>query len=398
MPTPEPSTSASAIVSGTVTGHHVLTIDGYSRTKAKLPTGRFTASRPFTVGGHSWSIHYYPSGDRSDTAGFISVFLELNPAADAAAAAASAGGGSEPVDARVTFSLLDQAGRSVPSHTMATDLHDFAATGFGFGRFIERSYLEQSEHLKNDRFAIRCDVVVFSDELRAEARTADAAALSVAVPPSDLSQHLGGLLAAKELGADVTFLVAGETFTAHRCVLAARSPVFRAELFGPMKESAATAVITVDDIEPDVFRNLLTFMYTDTLPETNPQELEEEEDDDDDDDYEDDQAQAAAMVEHLLIAADRYNLERLKLICEDRLCKHIDGESVATILALAEQHSCDGLKEACFQFLSSRSALNSLVATDGIEHLARWCPSVLNQLMSKVAALVPVDFVVRETR
>ncbi|KAB8112806.1 hypothetical protein EE612_051541, partial [Oryza sativa] len=50
---------------------------------------------------------------------------------------------------------------------------------------------------------------------------------------------------------------------AHRCVLAARSPVFRAELFGPMKESAATAVITVDDMEAEVFRALLAFIYTD---------------------------------------------------------------------------------------------------------------------------------------
>ncbi|KAB8112811.1 hypothetical protein EE612_051545, partial [Oryza sativa] len=37
-------------------------------------------------------------------------------------------------------------------------------------------------------------------------------------------------------GADVTFQVGGETVAAHRAVLAARSRVFRAELFGPMKE------------------------------------------------------------------------------------------------------------------------------------------------------------------
>jgi speckle-type POZ protein len=41
---------------------------------------------------------------------------------------------------------------------------------------------------------------------------------------------------------DVTFHVGagGETFTAHRCVLAARSPVFMAQLFGPWKENAGT--------------------------------------------------------------------------------------------------------------------------------------------------------------
>jgi hypothetical protein len=51
----------------------------------------------------------------------------------------------------------------------------------------------------------------------------------------DLHRHLGGLLASGD-GADVAFRVAGETFRAHRCVLAVRSPVFKAELLGTMRE------------------------------------------------------------------------------------------------------------------------------------------------------------------
>ncbi|KAL6602774.1 hypothetical protein ACP70R_043135 [Stipagrostis hirtigluma subsp. patula] len=86
------------------------------------------------------------------------------------------------------------------------------------------------------------------------------------------------------------------------------------------------------------------------------------------------------MLQHLLVAADRYNLERLKLICEEKLCKPIDTGSAATMLALAEQHSCGGLKRACLQFLSSTSTLQDVLATDGFEHLARSCPSVVKEL------------------
>lgn len=46
------------------------------------------------------------------------------------------------------------------------------------------------------------------------------------------------------------------------------------------------------------------------------------------------------MEQHLLEAADRYGMHRLKLICEDRLCQYIDVNTVATTLALAEQHHC----------------------------------------------------------
>jgi speckle-type POZ protein len=38
-------------------------------------------------------------------------------------------------------------------------------------------------------------------------------------------------------------MVDGETFIAHRCILAARSAVFMAELFGPMKEETADDII-----------------------------------------------------------------------------------------------------------------------------------------------------------
>ena len=92
-------------------------------------------------------------------------------------------------------------------------------------------------------------------------------------------------------------------------------PVFRAELFGAMKEGTSTAVVRVDDMEADVFRALLHFVYTDTLQE---------------DCHGVKQQKEAAMAQHLLVTADRYNLERLKLICEEKLCKHIDAVSVAT--------------------------------------------------------------------
>lgn len=75
-----------------------------------------------------------------------------------------------------------------------------------------------------------------------------------------------------------------------------------AELFGNMKKEDSPCV-DIKDMEAEVFRILLHFIYTDTLPE---QDGEEEED-------------AKMMAQHLLTAADRYGLERLKLICEEKV-------------------------------------------------------------------------------
>ena len=165
----------------------------------------------------------------------------------------------------------------------------------------------------------------------------------------------------------MVFDVGGQTFAAHRCVLAARSPAFSAELFGAMKESNTAGVIHVDDMEAQVFKALLYFVYTDSLPKTKNTEEEDEEED--------------VMSQHLLVAADRYNLERLKLLCEEKLCKYIDVGTVATILALAEQHNCHGLKKACFDFLSSPTNLRAVVVTDGFKHLKRSCPAIMDELI-----------------
>jgi speckle-type POZ protein len=151
-------------------------------------------------------------------------------------------------------------------------------------------------------------------------------------------------------------------------VLAARSPVFRAELFGPMKEGSTTSGVNkVDDMEAPVFEAVLKFIYTDPLPP----EMEEERCDQD----------VATMWQHLLVAADRYDLQRLRLMCEERLCQNINVRTATTTLALAEQHRCRGLKEACLEFLKCPANLKKVMAIDGLDHC---CPSVLKDLIAKL--------------
>ncbi|XP_066374673.1 BTB/POZ and MATH domain-containing protein 2-like [Miscanthus floridulus] len=172
--------------------------------------------------------------------------------------------------------------------------------------------------------------------------------------------------ASSQLAADVTFQVAGESFSAHRFLLAARSRVFKAELWGAMKESTATGdCIRIDDMLPQVFKALLHFIYTDSLPQ-----MEEQEE--------------ATMAQHLLEAADRYDMQRLKLICEEKLYRHLDVGTAATTLVLAEQHSCHGLKQACIEFLKSPDALEAVMETDGFEHLTKSCPVLVKELMSEL--------------
>uniref|UniRef100_A0A0D9XJW9 BTB domain-containing protein n=1 Tax=Leersia perrieri TaxID=77586 RepID=A0A0D9XJW9_9ORYZ len=157
------------------------------------------------------------------------------------------------------------------------------------------------------------------------------------------------------VGADVAFQVSGKQFMAHRCVLAARSPVFMVELYGrPMEESSTNHVIRIDDMEPKVFEALLSFIYTDSFPKMKKQD-------------------EVAMAQHLLGAAERYDLKRLRLMCEDKLCRHVSKSNVTDMLTLVDQRpSCQGLKKACFEFLlKSPKVLSEVVAMEAFDHLIK---------------------------
>ncbi|XP_024318703.1 BTB/POZ and MATH domain-containing protein 2-like [Brachypodium distachyon] len=355
MSVPCPSSvdmSASAIVAKAVSGSHILKIDGYSRTKG-LGNGKFIKSEKFAIGGHRWRMLYYPDGDvvSEKAADWISIYLAFDRA------------NANEVKAQFGFSLLDQDMQPVPSYSRKskkTRTFSSKDTAWGFRKFIRRKELEESSYLKDDVFSVRCDVTL-TTEIVTQSQPA------VQVPPSDMAQHLGQLLSASD-GADVTFHVGGESFPAHRYMLAARSSVFKAELLGAMKEKTA-AHVRIDGVEAKVFKALLHFIYTDSLPA----------------ETDDDGGDTAAMAQHLLEAADRYNIERLKLICGDKLCNLINRSTVATTLALAEQHGCGALKNACFKFLTSPGNLKAVMASEDYEHLKRSCPSLLEELVAKLA-------------
>ncbi|XP_037468262.1 BTB/POZ and MATH domain-containing protein 3-like [Triticum dicoccoides] len=337
----QPPAQSAMIYSGTASSgswwYHLLVVEGYSRVK-ELPDGRRIRGRTFRAGGYRWALKFYPNGDGIDAAGFMSVCLILDQ--DVARS----------VKVHTQFSFIDQVDKQVLSCTRASKAHDFLRKNCGYGRsrFIKREEFEKSQHLKDDCFTIRCDFII-----------AEAAATFI------------------EVGSDVTFKVGHESFAAHRNILAARSPVFMAELFGPMKEGTMTGAILIQDMEPNVFKAMLGFIYSDLMPKMMKVGGEAEGD-----------ADEVTWLRHLLAAADRFDLPRLKSMCEERLSEHIDLSSVTAILGLAAQHHCHGLKEACLEFLKVQSAatLGGVMATSEWRHMSATDPSILNELIAKLAS------------
>ncbi|KDD76145.1 hypothetical protein H632_c337p0, partial [Helicosporidium sp. ATCC 50920] len=188
-------------------------------------------------------------------------------------------------------------------------------------------------------------------------------AAAIAIPPQSLGDDLRSLLRSSA-GADVFFNVEDQSFAAHRIVLAARSPVFRAMLEGPMKESSGE--VDVQGVRPPVFKALLAFVYADELPNALAGAKLD-----------------VAMAQHLLAAADRFALPRLRAMCERRLCETVEVETVATTLALAEQNNAADLKRVCLEYVARH--LHDVMASDGYAYMVEVCPQLQAELLAVIA-------------
>lgn len=361
-PSPLVSPTSSRSVTETVNGSHKFVIQGYSLAKG-MGIGKHIASDNFTVGGYQWAIYFYPDGKNpEDNSAYVSVFIAL---------------ASEGTDVRALFelTLLDQSGKGkhkVHSHfdrSLDSGPYTLKYRGsmWGYKRFFRRAMLETSDYLKNDCLKINCTVGVVVSAI-------DCSRLhSIQVPESDIGAHFGMLLDNAE-SSDITFDVAGEKFPAHKLVLAARSPIFRSKFFDELEEDKQEIIIS--DLEPKVFKAMLHFIYRDTLTE----------------DVDVDVATPSSscmssvsdtLTAKLLAAADRYGLERLRLMCGSHLCKDISVNSVAKILSLADEHHATELKAVCLRFAAENLA--AVMRSDGFEYLKENCPSLQSELLKTVA-------------
>ena len=159
------------------------------------------------------------------------------------------------------------------------------------------------------------------------------------LPPCSLVQDYSKLMPdseeeSKEKFCDVTITCPATTeatknavFYAHKAILAARSPVF-ARMFASGMKERATNTVDLSDIEPDVLKELLTYIYTGECPNIK------------------------AQAESLLYQAEKYDLSHLKALCEERLSYDLQIDNAARILLLADKCNANGLKNNSVLFIN----------------------------------------------
>ncbi|KAF8653750.1 hypothetical protein HU200_061864 [Digitaria exilis] len=330
-----------------------------------LSIGDVLLSDEFSAGGHVWQVRCYPHGHKQHGIDglHVSVFLRLV---------------SESKNVRAIFDafLMCSDGSPSTSHgrrcVQVYPPKGFQSQAWGYFRFVKRTDLdESSSYIKDGHVRFMFAVIVLpggGDESPIAVPSSDI----IAVPRSDIGDHLGHLLDSGD-GSDVSFDVAGETFHAHRAVLVARSPVFKAQLLGSMAD-AGTERITLHGIHPETFEILLRFIYTDALPAM--------------EDPEGSSSSSTAMerLEDLLVAADMYHLDRMKLVCAQKLWERVSPDNVAAMLGFAETHGCPELKKRCIDFFVVEKNFRRVALTEGYMRLMQSFPSVIDEIRTRIQA------------
>ncbi|CAL1295578.1 unnamed protein product [Larinioides sclopetarius] len=158
-----------------------------------------------------------------------------------------------------------------------------------------------------------------------------------------------------QLLTDVKLKTNTKTFPAHKVLLCARSPVFSTMLSSDMREKNSN-IILIDDLEDDTVQQLLMFLYTDEL---------------------EDLCWDSAMK--LYYAGDKYQIERLKVICSSFLVDNLGISSACELLILADTHSDCGLKEAVEDFILNNE--EQVFGSEEWEKLTKINPELALQTM-----------------
>ncbi|UYV64800.1 SPOP, partial [Cordylochernes scorpioides] len=218
-----------------------------------------------------------------------------------------------------------------------------------WGKLIKRNFLPD-----DDMLIVHCVIKVIEKSYNIVYLPTDK---KFQIPSCQLSKDMEHLLE-KKLFSDVTLCVDGQEFKAHKNILAARSTVFAAMFEHDMEENLQNRV-DIEDLEPQVVRGMLRYIYTGTAPNLHK------------------------LARSMLIAADKYDLIRLKVQCEEMLGIRLTVENAAELLMLADLHRAEQLKELALDFIQAHAG--GVMATPGWDELMVGRPHLLAEVCRELS-------------
>ncbi|XP_052588149.1 speckle-type POZ protein-like [Peromyscus californicus insignis] len=275
-------------------------------------------SPAFSIGANDkWCLRIHPNGVDEESADYLSVYLVLLSCV------------KSHVWAKFQFWIINNEGVKMKVRRSPRAFRFVPRSNWGYKKYIARDFLlsHAFQFLPDDQLTLVCKVSMVQVSLSISDQNRKP---GIQVPNCTLADELGELWE-NSCFTDCCLVVAGQEFWAHKAILAARSSVFRAMIEQDMEESRKNR-FEIPDLEPQVFKAMMDFIYTGTAPDLD------------------------SMADAVLVGADKYGLEHLKVMCEDALCRNLSVENSAYTLVLADLHSSEQLKTQTLAFITAHAS------------------------------------------
>ncbi|CAK8671392.1 speckle-type POZ protein B-like [Clavelina lepadiformis] len=326
---------------------YMWTINNFSFCREEM--GEVLRSSTFSSDANDkmkWCLRVNPKGLDEESKDYLSLYLLLVSCH------------KSEVRAKFKFSILNSKREETKAMESQRAYRFVQGKDWGFKKFIRRDFLmdETNGLLPDDKLTLFCEVSVVQESVNISGQSN---MMQLKVPDCKLSKDLESLLEESHF-TDCTFSVKGKEYKAHKAIVAARSPVFRAMFEHEMEESKFNRV-EISDITQDVFKSMLTFLYTGKSPDLDQ------------------------MASQLLAAADKYALDRLKVMCEESLCSNLSVENVAETLILADLHNASQLKSMAIDFINNHAL--DVMETGGFTYMVTSHPTLVAEAFRALAAI-----------
>lgn len=288
----------------------------------------------------NWRLYLYPKGVSISSENYLSLFL--------------AHLAKNEVTVRYYLALINSDNKRVCKiSNKGRSLFSLKTSCKGFVHFVSRSFIMDSKNnlLKNNKLTFLCKVMILENAVKSDAEIQIEKNL-IRLKQFDKYEEL---LINKELS-DVTVTSEGKNFYLHKNILAIGSDVFKVMFRNDMKEKNESKV-TISDIKYDVLQELFQFIYTGKV--SNIKEIAGE----------------------LLIAAEKYCIEELKVLCEEALCNSLYRKNALEYLNLAIINRAEKLKAYIIQYISFDS--ERYLKSEEFKDLGRQHPEVLIEILSE---------------
>lgn len=291
---------------------------------------------------NKWQLQIYPKGNQVEDNKKVAIYLlHLS---------------QNKVKVSVYFSLVNTSNHRVEFFSLQNKLFEFD-DNWGSDNFVDQKFIldPKNKIVNNNKLKISCEIVF---ECQMQVKEVENIKKMCNKKCLDKFDNLF----TNEEFSDVTVKAEEKSFHLHKCILAASSDVF-ADLFRKDSVVKKLHLIEIEGIKSNVLEELFRYIYIGKV-----EKIEK-------------------IVADLLIAAAKYQIEGLKVMCEEKMISMVEEmpeESVKKVieyLKLAIRHDADQLKASVMEWLSFN--LDVIIDKEDLDQFGVEYPEVLLQIMKK---------------